>query len=50
MRRPQTGYVDGMTTTPQEPLPDPDIVPSGDPTPIETPEPGEDPQPDPLLP
>ena len=38
-----------MTTTPQEPLPDPDVVPSGDPDPIPTeplPEqtsPGEDP-------
>jgi len=28
-----------MTTTPQEPLPEPEIVPSGDPRPIETPDP-----------
>jgi hypothetical protein len=39
----------GMTTTPMEPEPDPEVVPSGDPSPIETdpvPEhsqPGEDP-------
>ena len=33
-----------MTTTPQEPLPDPEVVPSGDPTPID---PGEDPRDDP---
>jgi hypothetical protein len=33
-----------MTTTPQEPLPDPDVVPSGDPTPLD---PGEDPGVDP---
>jgi hypothetical protein len=34
-----------MTTTPQEPSPDPDVVPSGDPDPISTPppQPGEDP-------
>ncbi len=42
------GYVGSMTTTPQEPGADPDIVPSGDPTPIPTepvtePQPGEDP-------
>ncbi len=50
MREPPVGYGDPMTTTPQEPTPDPDIVPSGDPAPIETPEPGEDPRPDPELP
>lgn len=35
-----------MTTTPQEPAPDPEVVPSGDPDPISNPEPaapGEDP-------
>lgn len=39
------GYGQGMTTTPQEPSPAPDVVPSGDPDPISTPspEPGEDP-------
>jgi hypothetical protein len=26
-----------MTTTPQEPEPEPEVVPSGDPEPIETP-------------
>ena len=25
-----------MTTTPNEPMPDPEVVPSGDPAPIET--------------
>jgi hypothetical protein len=39
----------GMTTTPQEPQPDPDVVPSGDPAPIPTPDPppqpGEEPRP-----
>jgi len=41
------GYRAAMTTTPQEPAPDPEVVPSGDPNPIPTeplPEqPGEDP-------
>jgi hypothetical protein len=41
------GYRLGMTTTPLEPDPDPEVVPSGDPVPIETPPPppfpGEDP-------
>jgi hypothetical protein len=36
-----------MTTTPQEPLPEPEVVPSGDPAPIETPEP-EQPDTEPL--
>lgn len=37
-----------MTTTPQEPEPQPEVVPSGDPgNPIETPGPGEDPGSDP---
>jgi hypothetical protein len=42
-----------MTTTPNEPVQDPDIVPSGDPSPTEEPEPlnpvapGEDPGGDP---
>lgn len=39
-----TGYRVLMTTTPQEPMPEPEVVPSGDPAPIETPEP--EPQPD----
>jgi len=39
-----------MTTTPQEPMPDPEVVPSGDPEPIVTPAPGEEPQPEPSLP
>jgi len=44
------GYVGGMTTTPEEPLPEPEIVPSGDPVPTDpdgdpavTPEPEVDP-------
>ena len=37
----------GMTTTPQEPAPDPEVVPSGDPSPIETPDPPATPQPGP---
>ena len=40
-----------MTTTPNEPLPDPQIVPSGDPVPIDPgepePGPGSDPDPEP---
>ncbi|WP_370618420.1 hypothetical protein [Mumia sp. Pv 4-285] len=36
-----------MTTTPDEPNPDPKVVPSGDPVPID---PGEDPRNDPDLP
>lgn len=28
-----------MTTTPQEPAPEPEVVPSGDPDPISTPQP-----------
>ena len=35
-----------MTTTPEEPLPEPEVVPSGDPAPIETEDP--EPQADPL--
>jgi hypothetical protein len=38
------GYRAIMTTTPQEPLPEPEIVPSGDPAPVD---PGEDPGVDP---
>ena len=35
-----------MTTTPNEPLPDPEVVPSGDPTPIDPGHvPGVDPDP-----
>lgn len=45
-----TGYVADMTTTPNEPSPDPDVVPSGDPPPFEAPDPTEDPQPDPSMP
>ena len=39
------GYRQDMTTTPGEPSPTPEVVPSGDPDPISTPspEPGEDP-------
>ena len=37
-----------MTTTPQEPMPDPDVVPSGDPEPIPTPDPDVNPPSDPL--
>ena len=37
-----------MTTTPQEPEPDPDVVPSGDPDPIPTPDPDVNPPQDPL--
>jgi hypothetical protein len=40
-----------MTTTPQEPLPDPEVVPSGDPIePIEPGEPDPDTRPQPSLP
>ena len=43
-----TGYVGRMTTTPQEPGSDPDVVPSGDPEPIPTdPLPEVDPHEDP---
>ena len=38
------GYRTAMTTTPEEPMPEPEVVPSGDPTPIETDDP--EPQPD----
>lgn len=42
------GYGGDMTTTPQEPGPDPEVVPSGDPEPIPTePQPGIDPHEDP---
>lgn len=41
------GYREGMTTTPQEPLPDPDVVPSGDPVPIPTPDPATPQEPEP---
>ena len=39
------GYGAGMTTTPSEPSPDPEVVPSGDPSGVPTPDPmpGEDP-------
>ncbi|MCW2844172.1 MAG: hypothetical protein JWN22_2088 [Nocardioides sp.] len=37
------GYGAVMTTTPNEPSPDPEVVPSGDPAVIPTPGPGEDP-------
>lgn len=33
-----------MTTTPQEPLPEPEVVPSGDPAPLQPDDPREDPQ------
>jgi hypothetical protein len=36
-----------MTTTPQEPQPDPEVVPSGDPNPIQT-DPDVNPPEDPL--
>jgi hypothetical protein len=36
-----------MTTTPQEPLPEPEVVPSGDPSPIQTPEPSPGPDEEP---
>ena len=39
-----TGYRAAMTTTPEEPMPEPEVVPSGDPAPIETDDP--EPQPD----
>jgi hypothetical protein len=47
MRSRAAGYGPAMTTTPQEPSPEPEVVPSGDPAPIETPEPGEEPRPEP---
>jgi len=37
------GYGAGMTTTPDEPLPEPEVVPSGDPVPTPPTQPGEDP-------
>ncbi len=40
-----SGYRAGMTTNPNEPLPEPEIVPSGDPAPIHTPQPETDPKP-----
>jgi hypothetical protein len=43
---PRPGYWSGMTTTPEEPAPEPEVVPSGDPAPIETDDP--EPQTDPL--
>lgn len=41
----RAGYLRDMTTTPNEPSPDPTVVPSGDPSPDSTPdpEPEEDP-------
>ena len=43
-----TGYEAVMTTTPHEPGPDPQVVPSGDPEPIPTrPQPVIDPHEDP---
>ena len=36
-----------MTTAPEEPLPDPEVVPSGDPEPIHPGEPGAEPQTEP---
>jgi len=45
-----SGYHLDMTTTPQEPMPDPDVIPSGDPPPIETPRPGDEPNPEPERP
>ena len=39
-----SGYRSGMTTTPQEPEPDTEVVPSGDPGPIETPDPAGTPE------
>ena len=48
--RAAVGYGPPMTTTPQEPSPQPEVVPSGDPPPIETPEPHEDPQTQPAPP
>ena len=39
-----TGYGTHMTTTPEEPMPEPEVVPSGDPPPID---PSEDPNLDP---
>jgi hypothetical protein len=43
----RSGYRRGMTITPEEPLPETEVVPSSDPTPIPTPDPppgpGEDP-------
>jgi len=39
-----------MTTTPQEPQPDPEVVPSGDPSIIPTPDPSVHPDGDPASP
>jgi hypothetical protein len=44
MSRDDAGTDTAMTTTPNEPMPDPEVVPSGDPAPID---PGEDPGVDP---
>ncbi len=38
-----SGYRTEMTTTPQEPEPQPEVVPSGDPAPIPTDPPPTDP-------
>ena len=43
------GYLSVMTTTPQEPQPDPEVVPSGDPSIIPTTDPSEQPE-DPAAP
>ena len=44
---PRAGYRTSMTTTPNEPLPDPEVVPSGDPIPTDPGnDPGVDPPPD----
>ena len=37
----RAGYRVGMTTTPEEPLPEPEVVPSGDPAPTEPTDPDE---------
>ena len=42
-----SGYRPSMTTTPQEPTEEPEVVPSGDPEPIPTPDPESDPIGDP---
>jgi len=45
----RSGYHCDMTTTPQEPLPDPEVVPSGDPSPIPTPDPSPGPDEEPEM-
>jgi hypothetical protein len=45
-----SGYRCEMTTTPEEPLPDPEVVPSGDPTPIDPGDPEPRPETEPPLP